>query len=365
MRTRNPIVVLGADGKPLAGAKVETKTRPAGALATVYANETGEEAGSNPAITDAKGRVVQWLERGAYSSLCTAEGMEAYSEAWDSAPAKDAAIDENWLAVVLKTAITEAPSYGSGTHAARPAAAAGPDFYFETDTGILCWNNGSWWAAGVGAPGDLVWSAAASLEGHVKCDGQALARVGTYAHLYAAIGVSYGEGDKATTFNAPDYREKMPIGVGGGYSRGSKGGEATHALTIAELASHGHTLNDPGHVHAISDPGHGHSVSDGGHSHSVREGGFLFRQTNPGAGGYGLAVTASDPYIAGGDGIGGLYSNTGTGTNGSGTGIGINSGSTGIGVNNHTTGMSLNNSGSGTAHNNLPPYLSSNVFIRY
>ena len=59
-RTKNPLVVLGPDGRPLAGASVHTTIRSSGADASVYAAETGATAGANPAVTDAHGRCNQW-----------------------------------------------------------------------------------------------------------------------------------------------------------------------------------------------------------------------------------------------------------------------------------------------------------------
>jgi hypothetical protein len=144
-RTRNPVVVLGPDGKPLAGAKVETKTRPGGELASAFTTEGGEAAAANPATTDEHGKVTQWLPRGAYSSTVTAEGMSPYNEPWDSAPGGNADIDEAWIAVTLQTILNEAASIGKDTHAKRPAAAAGPMFFFETDTELLFHNSGAAW----------------------------------------------------------------------------------------------------------------------------------------------------------------------------------------------------------------------------
>lgn len=101
-RTRNPVIVLGPDGKPLAGAKVHTTIRASGVDASVFAAETGSSPGENPATTDTKGMIVQWLDRGAYNSTVTAEGMEPYVVPWDSAPGSDAAIDPVWLEAKLK-----------------------------------------------------------------------------------------------------------------------------------------------------------------------------------------------------------------------------------------------------------------------
>ena len=144
-RSRNPVVVLGPDGKPLAGAKVETKTRPGGELANVYTTETGEAAAANPATTDEHGKVVQWAPRAAYTSTITAEGMTPYNEPWDSSPGGDTDIDSNWLAIALQDAVNTAASIGSDTHAKRPSVGSGPKFFFETDTALLFCNSGSAW----------------------------------------------------------------------------------------------------------------------------------------------------------------------------------------------------------------------------
>lgn len=44
-------------------------------------------------------------------------------------------------------------------------------------------------------------------------DGRAVSRT-TYAELYSVIGVSYGSGDGVNTFNVPDLRETVPVGIG-------------------------------------------------------------------------------------------------------------------------------------------------------
>lgn len=59
---------------------------------------------------------------------------------------------------------------------------------------------------GVEAVGQIVNVPHDNIPNHVlKCDGSAVSRT-TYATLYNAIGVIYGNGDGSTTFNLPDYR---------------------------------------------------------------------------------------------------------------------------------------------------------------
>lgn len=49
--------------------------------------------------------------------------------------------------------------------------------------------------------------------GWLLCQGQAVSRT-TYSELFKVIGTSFGVGDDSTTFNVPDLRETVPVGVG-------------------------------------------------------------------------------------------------------------------------------------------------------
>lgn len=80
------------------------------------------------------------------------------------------------------------------------------------------------------------------------CNGAAVSRT-TYSALFSILGTDWGIGDGATTFNIPDLRGRTLIGHGQGSGLtnriyGGTGGEETHQLTIAELASHQHTQSD-------------------------------------------------------------------------------------------------------------------------
>jgi microcystin-dependent protein len=110
----------------------------------------------------------------------------------------------------------------------------------------LWWDNGTTWIyiggfAGRWETGDLKLSAAATLpSGWLKCEGQEVSRT-TYAALFAAIGTSYGVGNGSTTFNLPNYIERVPMGPGATNKLGAKLGASTVALTIGQLPSHTHT----------------------------------------------------------------------------------------------------------------------------
>lgn len=96
--------------------------------------------------------------------------------------------------------------------------------------------------------------------GWLKCDGRAISR-DDYADLFTVIGTSYGSGDGSTTFNIPDLCGRFPVGKGSiktntttywgsvtsaevDCSLGEKGGEARHGLTINEMPSHAHQIDN-------------------------------------------------------------------------------------------------------------------------
>lgn len=91
------------------------------------------------------------------------------------------------------------------------------------------------------------------------CDGQALNRV-IYATLFSLIGTTFGIGDGTTTFNLPDFRNRVSIAAGSIYGVGDVGGANTHTHT---QTGHSHTVDS--HTHTIS---HNHNLplSYGGNS---------------------------------------------------------------------------------------------------
>lgn len=121
MRTEIPIVVVNSLGVPVNGAQVQINGRVGGA-ATVYAFETGAATLLNPLATDAFGRVAGWVERGAYDAVISGTGLQAYTEQFESVPARDGAIDTAWLADSAVTAAKLAP--GAATPAANSITAA-------------------------------------------------------------------------------------------------------------------------------------------------------------------------------------------------------------------------------------------------
>jgi microcystin-dependent protein len=96
-------------------------------------------------------------------------------------------------------------------------------------------------------------------------DGTAIDRV-LYASLFSLISTTFGIGDGTTTFNLPNYTDKMSIAAGNLYALAATGGSATknlaHSHTVNshthDLANHTHTLGS----HTHSTPNHTHRLSD-------------------------------------------------------------------------------------------------------
>jgi len=88
----------------------------------------------------------------------------------------------------------------------------------------------------------LMWPTASAPSGYLLCDGTAVSRT-TYATLFALFGTTFGSGDGSTTFNLPNYTNRMPYGT----TIGATGGSAD-----AIVVSHTHTLTDPTHTHSYA-----------------------------------------------------------------------------------------------------------------
>lgn len=85
--------------------------------------------------------------------------------------------------------------------------------------------------------------------GWATCDGQVLP-ISQNMALFSLLGTQYG-GDGKNTFALPNLRQRAPLGVGRGQGlserfQGDTGGQATVALTAAQLPSHGHALQASG-----------------------------------------------------------------------------------------------------------------------
>jgi len=149
--------------------------------------------------------------------------------------------------------------------------------------------------------------------GWLVCDGSAVGRT-QYPALWAALGTYWGAGNGSTTFNLPNFVNRVAVGYGNGASWGfaTVGGETSHQLQISEMPVHTH--NDVGHGHGVNDPQHSHS--------------------------YQITGSGGGPF-----GAGSLAANSGTQTGPSGTGISIQTGY-----------ANIQNAGGNAFHNNMQPF---------
>jgi microcystin-dependent protein len=139
----------------------------------------------------------------------------------------------------------------------------------------------------IAPPGMVVAFSSSSIpSAFLLCDGQAVSRT-TYAALFAAIGTMYGVGNGTTTFNVPDYRGRVLVGLGthgevdaltdnDGIAVGSRKIKHNHSntlsvasaatgITSAASGGHTHTTQTAGsHTHTIDVPGFAGASHPGG-----------------------------------------------------------------------------------------------------
>lgn len=91
----------------------------------------------------------------------------------------------------------------------------------------------------------LIWPAATAPENYLLCQGQAISR-STYSALFALIGSVYGSGDGSTTFNIPNLKGKIPVGLNSVETEfdalAETGGAKTVTLDTTMIPSHNHAL---------------------------------------------------------------------------------------------------------------------------
>ncbi len=86
------------------------------------------------------------------------------------------------------------------------------------------------------------YSGSTAPKGWLICDGSAISRI-SYADLYNVIGTTYGVGDNSTTFNIPDLRTRVPVGLNSSdtfTTLGATGGTETETLTTSTMPGHDH-----------------------------------------------------------------------------------------------------------------------------
>ena len=220
----------------------------------------------------------------------------------------------------------DTPTFNNAVLTGTPTAPTAP---FGTNTAQVATTA---FVQQAGLTGEIkMWPTAVAPAGYLLCNGQAVSRA-AYAALFAIVGTTFGAGDGSTTFNLPNYTNRMPIGSGGAYALAATGGSKDAIVVAHTHTLSGSTASAGAHTHGISDPGHSHSY------------------TRP-------QTTTGGP----GGGGGYLYGLTGDNTSASGTGISIQSG----GAHTHTLSGTTDSTGSSGTDANLPPYLAMSFIIKH
>ena len=136
---------------------------------------------------------------------------------------------------------------------------------------------------GVAMTGSIVmWPTPVAPGGWILCSGQAVSRT-QYPNLFAIISTTFGAGDGTSTFNVPNFQNRLPIGASATYALASTGGSATATLVTANLAAHTHTLgnhtHNMDHYHLMSNHthlgvNHLHAFTGVDHTHGIPAGQF-------------------------------------------------------------------------------------------
>jgi microcystin-dependent protein len=141
---------------------------------------------------------------------------------------------------------------GNGT---SPLQAVAPG----TSANVLTSNGTTWQSASlpVAVPSGAIamWPTGTAPTGWLLANGAAVSRT-TYATLFSLFGTTFGSGDGLTTFNIPNYTDRLPVGAGSTYAIASTGGNAD-AITVSHSHSATTTITDPGHYHLMGNGSEG------------------------------------------------------------------------------------------------------------
>ena len=126
--------------------------------------------------------------------------------------------------------------------------------------------------------------------GYFLCDGQTISRT-TYATLFGVIGTTYGAGDTTTTFNVPNLKGKVPVGLDSTQvefdALAETGGVKEVTLDVTQIPAHNHG----GQI--VFDSGNDYGSGSSG----VTANGIGDSQPSVGTTGGGLAHNNLQPYI--------------------------------------------------------------------
>jgi microcystin-dependent protein len=210
--------------------------------------------------------------------------------------------------------------------------------------------------AGVNLPAGFLW-----------CDFAAVSR-SFYAGLFAEIGETFGPGDGSTTFNLPDRRGRVAVGLDEADpdfdTLGASGGAKNITLTLAQSPIHTHVQNDHNHLqnaHLHAGVPHNHTQNPHTHIQNPHTHTVFATIVNVAAGGVAIArptgVSGDDNKTSG--------STTPTNQNATATNQETTTGTVSFTAINQASIATNQNAGGGESHSNLQPYHVSNFIIKY
>ena len=291
-------------GVPLAGGLIYSYAAGTTTPLVTYTSSTGLTAHPNPIVLDSAGRINEvWVAEGTNCKFVLKTSTNVLIGTYDS---------------LFPIASLPVSIYNGGTGATTAEGARvnlGLGTFLVPTGSLIMWPS-------VTIPTD--WK---------LCNGDAISRT-TFATLYALIGTTFGVGDGSTTFNLPNYKNRMPYGADT-VAVGATGGSANAiVVTHTHTGTTGSTSVDHTHTatSVVADPGHVHSYN------------------------YSNGAVSTG-------GTGSLLQVGSENTNTSSTGITVATTNSGQSVT-HTHDFTTNSAGSSGTNANLPPYLGINFIIK-
>lgn len=207
-------------GVPLAGGLIYSYAAGTTTPLVTYTSSTGLTAHPNPIVLDSAGRINEvWVAEGTNCKFVLKTSTNVLIGTYDS---------------LFPIASLPVSIYNGGTGA---TTAEGARINLGLGTYLVPTGSLVMWPSSV-IPSD--WK---------LCNGDAISRT-TFATLYSLIGTTFGAGDGSTTFNLPNYKNRMPYGADT-VAVGATGGSAD-AIVVSHTHNGSTSSASNDHVHSVN-----------------------------------------------------------------------------------------------------------------